>query len=62
MLTVPPGVPQRVRVGAEAEELGAPLTDALAGIALDVRRSYAQQARRQLAGRGDRALGGTDGG
>jgi tight adherence protein C len=33
----------------QAEELGAPLTDALSGIALDVRRSYAQQARRQAA-------------
>lgn len=33
----------------QAEELGAPLTSALTGIAGDVRKSYGQQARREAA-------------
>ncbi|HSK22822.1 MAG TPA: type II secretion system F family protein [Egicoccus sp.] len=33
----------------QAEELGAPLTSALAGIAGDVRKAYGQQARREAA-------------
>ncbi|MGI8574314.1 MAG: type II secretion system F family protein [Egibacteraceae bacterium] len=40
---------QLVSALLQAEELGAPLTDALAAIAVDLRQSFSQEARRQAA-------------